>query len=297
VTYAQLSGGIVFSSRTSGQIDVDAAWTEPVDELVEDGPVFDRPGKAHVATVPVPEGLPPSPNAFPFHLEKQRTSPDPIRHEFGDTKHRFVQYRLTATTRFREYFPRDTDPAKLRVTGAVINVHVPSSARPEPPRTRYAVPTFDWQRSSTPDDPVGWRSTQRIREGGALRVYLDRGWFSSGADELLGVVCWTGAGAVPAEQAKLFSQVGRDPIWDAEPPPGVLAATDVANAARREDGLQLAELPGIAAGVAGIEPKWDTGRKQWFADILLPGPALRSYFPFVRLALARYQHFAARTDL
>src|SRR5881275_666549 len=113
--------------RTSGQIDVDATWKEPVDELVEHEPVFDRPGKAHVATVAVPEGLPPSPNAFPFVLEKQHRRPEPVRHEFGDTKHRYVQYRLTATTRFREHFPRDTDVDDLRVPSDVVNVHVPSS--------------------------------------------------------------------------------------------------------------------------------------------------------------------------
>lgn len=296
-TYADLSCGLIFSSRTSGQIDVDAAWKEPVDELVEDEPVFDRVGKAHVATVPVPEGLPPSPNAFPFHLEKQHRRPEPVRHEFGDTKHRYVQYRLTATTRFREYFPRETDPDELRVTGDVVNVHVPSCARPLPPAPRYAVPTFGWHRTNTPEGPEQWRSTQRVREGGALRIYLDRGWYSSGADELLGVVCWTAGGSVPPEQAKLFSQVGLDPIWAAESPAAVLTTADVANAARREDSLRLAELDTVAVSVAGVGPTWDPGSRQWYADVLLPGPAWRSYCPFVRLALARYQRFSTTADL
>lgn len=296
-TYADLSCGLIFSSRTSGQIDVDATWTEPVDELVEDEPVFDRAGKAHAATVPVPDGLPPSPNAFPFRLEKKDRRPEPVRHEFGDTKHRYVQYRLTATTRFREYFPRNADPDDFRVTSDVVNVHVPSCARPDPPSPHYLMPTFGWERTNTPDDPTQWRSTQRIREGGALRVYLDRGWYSSGANELLGVVCWTGGGSVPPEQAKLFSQIGRDPIWAAEPPNGVLVASDVANATRNEAGLWLEELDAVASSVAGIEPTWDTTRKRWYADVLLPGPAWRSYSPFVRLALARYQHFSTTAEL
>jgi hypothetical protein len=296
-TYADLSCGLIFSSRTSGQIDVEATWKEPVDELVDDEPLFDLAGKAHVATVPVPEGLPPTPNAFPFHLEKQDRRPEPVRHEFGDTKHRYVQYRLTATTRFREYFPRETDPDELRVTGDIVTAHVPSCARPDPPSPQYAVPTFSWSRTNTPDDPARWRSTQRTREGGALRVYLDRGWYSSGADELLGVVCSTAGGSVPPEQAKLFSQLGRDPIWAGEPPTGLLTTADVANAARSEDGLWLAEFGAVAASVAGIEPTWDSRRKRWYADVLLPGPAWRSYSPFVRLALARYQHFSTAADL
>ena len=76
-----------------------------------------------------------------------------------------------------------------------------------------------------------------------------------------------------------------------------LTAADVANAARNEDGLWLAEVGAVAASVAGIEPTWDSGRKRWYADVLLPGPAGRSYSPFVRLALARYQHFSTAADL
>ena len=60
-----------------------------------------------------------------------------LRHEFKDTKHRYVTYQATATTRFREYFPpaitddRDADHAH-RSRGASSNV--PSSRRPDPPR-------------------------------------------------------------------------------------------------------------------------------------------------------------------
>ncbi|MBD0291743.1 MAG: hypothetical protein ICV74_10850 [Thermoleophilia bacterium] len=42
----------------------------------------------------------------------------------------------------------------------------------------------------------------------------------------------------------------------------------------------------------GYTPEWDAERRFWSADLLLPGPASRSYFPFVRLALARYQHYS-----
>jgi hypothetical protein len=74
-------------------------------------------------------------------------------------------------------------------------------------------------------------------------------------------------------------------------------AADVANATRNEAGLWLEELGAVASSVAGIEPTWDTGRKRWYADVLLPGPAWRSYGPFVRLALARYQHFSTTAEL
>ena len=78
------------------------------------------------------------------------------------------------------------------------------------------------------------------------------------------------------EQAKLFSQIGRDPIWAAESPNGVLTPADVANASRTEAGLWLEELGAVASSVAGVETTWDTTRKRWYADVLLPGPAWRS---------------------
>ena len=49
----------------------------------------------------------------------------------------------------------------------------------------------------------------------------------------------------------------------------------------------LAEVPGQLVSVAPHEVHADLDRRLWYCDIeLAPGP---SYFPFVRLALARYQ--------
>lgn len=104
------------------------------------------------------------------------------RHEFGDTKHRTVQYQLIATTRFREYFPHEvTDhPEQLQVAGASAKVEVPSSARPPGPKVLYAVPMFEWTRTTASDG-----SQSRVRAGGGVRVYLERPWFSSGDGKLL----------------------------------------------------------------------------------------------------------------
>ncbi|MGH9186512.1 MAG: hypothetical protein ACRD0U_11960, partial [Acidimicrobiales bacterium] len=68
----------------------------------------------------------------------------------------------------------------IHATGPIAHRVIPSSARPAAPKVLYVVPTFMWGRTAT-------RST---RLSGGLRVYLDRPWWSSGAEERLGVLCW-----------------------------------------------------------------------------------------------------------
>jgi hypothetical protein len=53
------------------------------------------------------------------------------------------------------------------------------------------------------------------------------------------------------------------------------------------EGISLAELPGAAADVAAFPVHYDEQRRLWYCDVVMePG---RSYYPFVRLALARFQ--------
>ena len=57
--------------------------------------------------------------------------------------------------------------------------------------------------------------------------------------------------------------------------------------------LTLDELPGIRVAVAGHAVGFDPDRQLWYCDIELdPG---QSYYPFVRLALARYQPRSVQT--
>ena len=89
------------------------------------------------------------------------------------------------------------------------------------------------------------------------------------------------------------TQWGMDPIWPAEAPPS--QATPLPehflNAVAKQSGLTLEELadrPNVPPiSVAGHEVGWDNDRKLWYCDLELdPGIA---YFPFIRMALARFQ--------
>ncbi len=283
-TPADLAGRFELDGRSTVQLDLEASWSEPVDDVARPGPtVADH--AAHVLDVPVAYG------ATAVDLV-----PAQHRHMFPDTKHRRVTYHGVATTRFKAHFPATitSDPANITRVGAPIEVDVPSSARPAPPRVRYVVPTFRLESG-----PTGW-----TRRGG-LRVYLERPWYASGEGELLGVLLEDRGGGIvlPGQKPPLASepmrpyvtQWGADPIWDAAPL-AALTGDKLGNAAAPlRSGLTLAEFErpdgSYAAGnrvhVLGFAVHYDAVRRLWFADIDVdPG---ESYFPFIRLGLARYQ--------
>lgn len=243
------------------------------------------------------------------------------RHEFGDTRFRFIRYRLRATTRFREYLPPllFADAQRITRDGPVAEVHqvvidavpeigiendagapvrrvpnattqsvggmvVPSSVLPTVPEVVYVVPTFRWDRSTGND---GTRYSQRA--GNGLRVYLERPWFSSGDGELLGVVIAghnTGFDAVTAALLPYVTQWGQDPMWDSDIASARSRVTDFA-ARVADDRVQLLELPSTTVHVIGHRVHFDPKRKLWYSDIELS--AGTAYTPFVRLALVRYQ--------
>jgi len=204
-------------------------------------------------------------------------------HEFGDTKYRKVRYRLVATSRFREYFAREitADPRNISRESEEIELHILNSAPPAAPKLLYVIPTFQRERTT---DATG-KITTSTRRGGGLRVYLDRGWFSSGEGELLGVVL----GGVTTPNSPSYPYVtywGQDPTWTS----ASLAApwkSSVKNAVHVGERLLLRELPDELVTVVGFAVQFDESRRLWYSDIEFD--TKDAYFPFVRLALVRYQ--------
>jgi hypothetical protein len=196
-TFAVLSGQIVNHAKSTGRLDIEATWEEPIDDVLADAPST-LSGQTHVADFLL-EGS--EDNCQVGRGDVAPTSTQPavhrVRHEFRDSKHRWVKYHATATTRFREYFPPEitNDPALITHTGADVLRNVPSSRRPDAPDVLYVVPTWTWSEHTITRKgfkkaaAARFSSTRlRTRSGGGLRVYLNRPWYSSGDDELLGVV-------------------------------------------------------------------------------------------------------------
>ena len=112
---------------------------------------------------------------------------------------------------------------------------------------------------------------------------------SVGDGERLGVVIWSGSGAPADTEAAFVSDWAMDPVFRSRPTAAGPTASAFSLAdATRTSGLSLAELPGVTSlHVAGHPVAYDTDRRLWYSDLEID--AGTSYFPFVRLALARYQ--------
>jgi hypothetical protein len=252
----------------------------------------------------------------------------PKAHEFHDTRYRRIEYWFDATSRFREFLPgallttmaggeRVATDAHIKITGARQVAWVPSSAPPPAPKVLYVVPTFSWRREV---DAQGNLSSWR--RGGGLRVYLDRGWNASGYGEMLAVVLPpkgfegdpdTAPSGAPYK--KYVTLWGNDPVWDSGFVPGVAPApahfplsrtapdptgawlppnAPVAEKDQRPGPFAVSSLPtsevqarGGRVDVAPHDVFYDDARALWYCDIEIETGA--AYFPFIRLALARYQ--------
>jgi hypothetical protein len=214
--------------------------------------------------------------------------------------------------------PEPTDK-NIKVTGPTARTWIPNSAPPPAPHVLYVMPTFGWVRSSNQGNQSSWR------RGGGLRVYLNRPWNATGYGEMLAVVLPSANFAgdpstePPSQPLKDFvTQWGNDPIWkspfvpgaapkrsdfplartapdpagnwlpkfapkeEADQPPGPFNVTTL----QHPEQLNVNDLQ-TRVELAPHDVFYDEERQLWYSDIEVNWGA--SYYPFIRLALARYQ--------
>jgi hypothetical protein len=306
-TYTHLDGTIPLDGISTARLDLEAEWMEWVDEpgtsphrQHHTAHIFDVLVHSKGDTVPDPPAPMPAATfdamAGLLRLHAPPPGGDPSgraylsRHEFGDTRCRYVTYRAVATSRFREYFPPALTHDPNNVTQrATIERTVPTSVPPPAPHVRFVVPAMRWLRSTDETAPL----RRNVRRGNGLRVYLTRPWFVSGDDEQLAVIISGGP---------TFTTWGNDPIFA---PSSALAAT------RDPDPVTvLSGDPDQTEGGLRFVPHavwFDAAIDLWCCDIELsladpqlvnphatPDAPGQPYFPFVRLALARFQRNAIR---
>ncbi len=301
-TDVRLFGGVDLHGPSTERLDVEAEWTEWVDDISKPaGPeqitvsaaaaatsvAYDEDlvvlGGEKDASIPLPDGTTLSVHA--------------AVHQLGDTRHRTIDYRMRATTRYREYFDPRVLPTvdDVSVVGPATRLDVPNTARPNKPLVHDVIPLFRWHEETEPAQPFGLRRTRRS----GLRVYLERPWYSSGDGELLGLALALGKDTLTENHVCLW---GGDPAYLQAGPAhrSILPLTDLTHLVglddRREGGRPvgtpavqtLVDVPGKPpVWVLGYEPVFSPERGLWFADIALdPGTAI---WPFVRLALTRFQ--------
>jgi hypothetical protein len=289
-TFAKLAGKVRVHGNSTGKVEIRASWRDRIDTGAT-GTGDDWS--------PVPAAPPHYSHAF--DLVNGDPPNDELdcaeqKHEFGDTRYRLVNYEVKATSRFSEYF----DPAQALDfsidSKAKTEVQILNTARPAAPEIEYVIPLFGWEQAEKPEAD----GTFSKRSGGGVRVYLRRPWFSSGDGELLGVVLAHGPQAgskileLPGYLTHYVTQWGFDPVWRSYPVYPAPTVHHFPLAVAQETGVTIEEAqtaPMVAnswlLSVAGHEVSFDAARQLWYCDIAMDtGP---SYYPFVRLALARYQ--------
>ena len=289
-TFATLTDEFPIDGKSTIKVDIQSIWQDPVDDLSDNPQPVVLNGAVRAFEVPI------NPGDVVCVIDDTLAS---NKHEFHDTKHRNVTYTAVATTRFKEYFPDSmtANPANVTRTSQPVTISVLNSARPAAPKPLYIVPAFGWETTTEGSWDISRRS------GGALRVYLDRPWFSSGEGELLAAVlygCAPPPETVPGFQIPDFlkgyvTQWGTDPIWSAGPLPSqaMPLPEHFLNAVAVGTDLTLDELSSteqfIPFTAVGHQVSYDDshGRRLWYCDIQMDRG--EAYFPFVRLALARYQ--------
>lgn len=280
ITYAYLRGTAHLNAPTTGQIDLQARWNEAVDDITQPSP-SSIPNQSHVKQLTIDRN---QPNLSNLPAPGPGKKPEPIIHEFGDTKHRVIRYWLKGTTRFREYLPPEINKFDQKISreGQITVLSIPSTARPLEPKIVDVLPAFEWSEARLQGGGV-----RRTRKGNTLRVYLDRPWYSSGEGELLGVVYNTNAKA--QKKKPELSQWGKDPLFAGAAPSKKIDLSRFPLKVAGGTGLSLPETEDQQRvyGVAGHQVHYDKDRKLWYADIEVDAGA--SYFPMIRLALSRYQ--------
>jgi len=300
-TSAILQGKFALDARSTGKIAMRADWRDPFDDVTK--PTFDEAKDVIAFSGQVGD------------VQILKTNDDApkftLTHSIGDTKFHRILYTPTATTRFREYFPPPTKPeALVRPTQqeidadaaaplsaakpteeAKIEIEILNSGHPDLPKIHSVIPTFKWQEKVKTNGSQ--QTIERERIGSGLRVYLERPWFSTGWGELLGVVFAPNVpfGDLSDEMKILVTHVAADPLFHSKPPKSAITQAHFEIPAeemeRRFNGsVTLAENKAKVA-VAGYDVIFDETRQLWYGD--LEFAHLKDYFPFIRLALARFQ--------
>ena len=290
--FTLLNTKLMVHGPSTGQIDITADWDEWIDDVTKPAlEITQSKGKVVHFTTPY--------LWFEYifgPLVKNNIFPG-LKHIFNDTKHRFVNYSIIATTRYREYFfnliQEKGDTFKLTTEGnTVTKVNILSSARPVAPQLEYVIPTFEWNRKTNGNKTV----TGRIS---GLRIYMKRPWYSSGEGQQLGVILYMPpvTDNIPGSKNTTFTTWGTDPtkLSAALPNKNTPSLNHFINLKQEnKDIVATPEDNTAKVYVAAFDVKYDTDRELYYADIMFNiGVA---YYPFVRLALAAYQKHSVRKE-
>lgn len=223
----------------------------------------------------------------------------PLEHAFGNTRHRWVNYSVIASSRYSEYFnaiKKQKPDIPFTRESEAHKVNILSTARPVKPEVDYVIPAFEWVKTSQND------VMKHVRKGGVLRVFLKRPWFSSGDDEKLAVILTDDNRSRPSTSARhssgytdYYTHWGSDPLFITDGPKNYgPRPEDFRHDPVIDKGLVYPDYKGMTATAVAYPVVFDREKQMWYADIAIN--TANMYFPFIKLALARYQEHSLRID-
>lgn len=230
-----------------------------------------------------------------------------LKHSFGDTKYRCVDYYLEGHSRFKQFFdPEKTKEDDFIYSQQIGAKHVSNSKKLKAPVVHSIVPLFEWTNGTN------WIE----RNSNTFRVYLEGSWYDSGLNEKLAVI-FLNANPENTTYEKLqdlVSSFGKDPTTN-DGPAGSLDTRNFENSLPDPINYELLQIElkkgdpittheGTTVKVNNVEQnilkdvraaifpvQFDKDKKLFFCDIRikLHEKQLELYMPFLKLALCRYQ--------
>jgi len=295
-TFADFTGAVAVHSPSTGSVEIEAEWDDWADHGTEDywNVSWKRGEKLAKTSI---SGLKAQIPIKPGTKENLSTCGEdivPFRHVFNDTCHRLIKYSPIVASRYETCFDTNVVSDFQVKAAAPVEISIPSSAPPPAPQIRYAVPVFNRppvQRTTT--------STTQQLIAHSMRIYLERKWYVSGADEAVGVVLKAANTPVPKPFTQHVSAWGQDPLHLTSASIGELVPDAFEN---RWKDLGIPEVvlreQINAAAEASLQESYkvrivphkviaDKANNCWYTDVLIKSPAVNA--PFVRLAIVRYQ--------
>jgi len=276
---AEITGAVQTHWNSTGKVTIEAKWTDVIDD-----------GKS-------PHLLTQNTREVPFEMVNSGDNPDQVcttgvterelvrTHQFRDTRARTVKYSLSASTRFREYFPESENADAFTNPGESQDLSIPCSAIPPAVSLVYVLPAFGWNQGRD----------SALQRKQVLRVYLNRPFLISGDAECVGVVLAPpDAKRLSPATSGLVTRWGGDPF---DPAAGFdrqfMKLEDFAGTSETlQSGCTLQE--GGTVDVLPFPTKFAKDRALWFCDIGVRQQQASS--AFVRLALVRWQPYGMLLD-
>ena len=132
------------------------------------------------------------------------------------------------------------------------------------------------------------------RSGNGLRIYYAPPWYSSGAEEKLGIVFSADPQLIADHLRPFVTGWAGDPVF-LDGPLGTVVPqpSHVVGNPTVSGPVVLPDLPDVAAAakqvrVVELNPVWDADRQLYYSEVEFAPPG-NAYCPFIRLAVCRFQ--------